>query len=214
MTFFPSRTAAASLLLLTLSCGGKPEPGPATNAAPVPSAATSGAGVEVTGTLAPSVAPPAALVVLAPQSGIEVPVKAEPAIMDQAGYEFLPGFLLAQTRQAVVFRNSEDVLHNVRVTESSQQKPIFNVATVAFGSYEHKFEEPGLYNVGCDIHPTMRASILVTATPYTANSGADGSFTMTNVKPGRYNLTVYAGAAPVVRAVEVKSGRTDLGVIQ
>ena len=213
MTFFLQRTAAAALLLLTFSCGGEPEPGPETNAGPVQSA-TSSAGVEVAGTLAPSVAPPAALVVLAPQSGIEVSVKAEPAIMDQAGYEFLPAFLLAQTRQAVLFRNSEDVLHNVRVTESSQQKPIFNVATVAFGSYEHKFEEPGLYNVGCDIHPTMRASILVTATPYTATSGADGSFTMANVKPGRYNLTVYAGAAPVVRPVEVKNGRTDLGVIQ
>ncbi len=166
------------------------------------------------GKLAPSIAPPSALVVLEPQSGIELPVKSEPAIMDQSGYEFVPGFLLAQTGQVVHFRNGEDVLHNVRVTESSQQKPIFNVATVAFGSYEHKFAEPGLYNVGCDIHPTMRASILVTATPYTATSAEDGSFTMTNVRPGRYNLTVYAGAAPVVRSVEVKSGRTDLGVIQ
>jgi plastocyanin len=214
MIDFPARTAAAALLLLTFGCGGNPEPGPATNTAQAPQPATTGDGVEVAGKLAPSVAPPAALVVLEPQSGIDVPVKPEPAIMDQSGYEFLPGFLLAQTRQAVLFRNSEDVLHNVRVTEASQQKPIFNVATVAFGSYEHKFEAPGLYNVGCVIHPTMRASILVTATPYTATSGADGSFTMANVKPGRYNLTVYAGVAPVVRAIEVKSGRTDLGVIQ
>jgi hypothetical protein len=34
------------------------------------------------------------------------------------------------------------------------------------------------------------------------------------VKPGRYNLTVYAGAAPVVRPIELKAFRTDLGVIQ
>jgi hypothetical protein len=59
--------------------------------------------------------------------------------MDQAGNEFLPGFLLAQAGQSVQFRNSEDVLHNVRVTEISSQKPVFNVATVAFGKYEHKF---------------------------------------------------------------------------
>ena len=166
------------------------------------------------GKLAPAIAPPSALVVLEPQSGVEVPVKAEPAIMDQSGYEFIPGFLLAQTGQVVHFRNSEDVLHNIRVSESSQQKGIFNVATVPFGSYEHAFTEAGLYNVGCDIHPTMRASILVTATPYTATTAEDGSFTMTNVRPGRYNLTVYAGAAPVVRSIEVKSARMDLGVIQ
>ena len=214
MAFRWRLASTTALLVATLGCSGKAEPAPGTNTAPATELAASGAGVNVTGKLAASVAPPAALVVLAPQNGVEVPVKAEPAIMDQAGYEFLPGFLLAQTGQAVQFRNSEDVLHNVRVTEASQQKPIFNVATAPYGNYEFKFAEPGLYNVGCDIHPTMKASILVTSTPYTATTGADGGFTMTNVKPGQYNLTVYAEGAPVVRSVEVKAGKTDLGVIQ
>ena len=97
----------------------------------------------VSGKLASSLAPPSALIVLEPQGTAELPVKAEPAIMDQAGYEFLPGFLLAQAGQTVQFRNSEDVLHNVRVTEISTQKPVFNVATLAFGKYEHKFDGPG-----------------------------------------------------------------------
>jgi hypothetical protein len=34
------------------------------------------------------------------------------------------------------------------------------------------------------------------------------------VRPGTYNLTVYAGTDPVIRAIEVKAGKTDLGVIQ
>jgi plastocyanin len=202
----------AVLLLAAFNCGGKPESTPPTSATPPQPANSSGEG-DVTGTLAPSIAPPSALIVLEPQSGVEIPVKAEPAIMDQSGYAFLPGFLVAQAGQTVQFRNSEDVLHNVRVAEALQQKPVFNVATTAFGSYEHKFE-PGYYNVTCDIHPTMRASILVTATPYTATTSADGGFTIRSVKPGKYNLTVYAGASPVTRSIEVKSGRTDLGVIQ
>ena len=205
--------ATAALLFTALSCGGQNDSKPPIDAEPPEHADASG-GVEVTATLAPSIAPPAALVVLEPQEGIEIPIKAEPALMDQAGTEFIPGFLLAQTGQAVMFRNSEDVLHNVRVTEISQQKAIFNVATPPYGKYEHKFDRPGLYNVGCDIHATMRADILVTATPYTANTTEDGSFTMTDVKPGRYNLTVYAGGAPVVRPIEVKGGKTDLGVIR
>jgi hypothetical protein len=113
----------------------------------------------------------------------------------------------------VHFRNSEDVLHNVRVTEISSQKPVFNVATLAFGKYEHKFD-PGYYNVTCDIHSTMRATILVTASPYTATTAQDGSFAMSNVRPGTYSLTVYAGPAPVVRQIEVKSGGIDLGEIR
>jgi len=133
--------------------------------------------------------------------------------MDQAGYEFLPAFLIAQAGQTVQFRNSEDVLHNVRVAESSTLQPVFNVATIAFGKYEHKFE-PGYYTVTCDIHQTMRASILVTKTPYTATTGNDGSFKIANVQPGAYKLTVYAGGDPVVRTIDVKAGKTDLGVIQ
>jgi plastocyanin len=145
---------------------------------------------------------------------VDVPVKAEPAVMDQAGYEFLPGFLTAQVGQAVQFRNSEDVLHNVRVTETEEQKPIFNVATVAFGSYEHKFDRSGFYAVTCDIHPTMRATILVTDTPYTATTNQDGGFTIADVPPGKYKLTAYGGPTPTIREIEVKSGGTDLGMIQ
>jgi plastocyanin len=214
-------STVAVLLLLAFGCGGDNET-PATadlkvsttnTAASSNEAASSSGGAHVTGKLAPGLAPPSALVVFEPQGAAELPIKTEPAIMDQAGYEFLPGFLLAQAGQTVQFRNSEDVLHNVRVTEISSQKPVFNVATVAFGKYEHKFD-PGYYNVTCDIHTTMRASVLVTASPYTATTAEDGSFSIGDVRPGQYSLTVYAGPAPVVRSIEVKTGRTDLGVIQ
>jgi plastocyanin len=207
--------AAAVVLLVAFGCGsdsGTPAAADlkvSTTNAP----ALSSTGVHVTGKLAQGLAPPSALVILEPQGAAALPIKAEPAIMDQAGYEFLPGFLLAQAGQSVQFRNSEDVLHNVRVTEISSQKPVFNVATVAFGKYEHTFE-PGYYNVTCDIHTTMRASILVTTSPYAATATEDGSFSISNVKPGQYNLTIYAGPAPVVRSIEVKNAPTDLGVIQ
>lgn len=208
--------AAVMVLFTTVACGGG-NAAPATATADLKVSATTVArpdgGASVTGRLAPTLAPPSALIVLEPRGAAALPIKAEPAIMDQAGYEFLPAFLIAQAGQQVQFRNSEDVLHNVRVTEISSQKPIFNVATVAFGKYEHKFD-PGYYNVTCDIHTTMRASILVTASPYTATTAEDGSFSISNVQPGQYNLTIYAGPVPIVRSVDVKSGPTDLGVIQ
>ena len=204
--------AAGALFLVMLGCRGGDE-APAQADLKVGTTSPAGGNSAVTGTLAPSLGPPSTLIVLEAQGDAELPVKAEPAVMDQSGYEFLPGFLIAQAGQTVQFRNSEDVLHNVRVAEASTQKPIFNVATVAFGNYEHKFDA-GYYNVTCDIHPTMRASILVTASPYTTTTAADGSFSIPDVKPGRYNLAVYAGAAPVVRPVEVKDGKTELGMVQ
>jgi plastocyanin len=206
--------AIVALVLAAFGCGGN-EP----SAAADPKAGTANEapalsdGASITGKLAPSLAPPSTLIVLDPQGQVALPVKTEPAIMDQAGYEFLPAFLIAQAGQPVQFRNSEDVLHNVRVADAASQTPVFNVATLPFGKYEHTFET-GYYNVTCDIHTTMRASILVIASPYTATTAEDGSFSINNVRPGPYNLTIYAGAAPVVRSVDVTSARTDLGVIQ
>jgi plastocyanin len=212
---FPWRiSASAALILAVVSCGGKPGPGPANDRTPAPELASAGTNAIVEGKLAPNVAPPSSLVALEPQSGSVIPVKTEPAVMDQASMEFIPAFLLAQAGQTVQFRNSDDVLHNIRVTEVAEQKPVFNIATPPYGNYEHKFSQPGYYSVGCDIHSTMRADILVTATPYTATTGSDGRFTFADVKPGRYNLTVYSGAKPNVRSVEVISGRTDLGVVE
>ena len=205
--------AAAALLIAFSACGGASTPTPPPDSPSTQRPASSGENVGLKGKIASSLAPPSAVVVLEAQDGTELPVKSEPSIMDQAGYEFLPAFLIAQAGQPVQFRNSEDILHNVRVTETSTYKPVFNVATLAFGKYEHKFE-PGFYNVSCDIHSTMHASILVTASPYTTSTDENGSFSMSDVRPGKYNLTIYAGAAPVVRPIEVKTGRTDLGVIQ
>ena len=51
------------------------------------------------------------------EEGLRVPVKAEPAVMDQVSLVFYPSFLIAQAGQTVEFQNGEDVLHNIRVTE-------------------------------------------------------------------------------------------------
>jgi plastocyanin len=207
-------SALAGFLLVTLGCGSgpteSPTNAPSSGAQNVPSALG-----QVVGKLPPELTGSGAVVVvLESAAGGEIPIAPQPAIMDQAGYEFLPGLLLAQSGQTVQFRNSEDVLHNVRVTEVATETPIFNVATLPFGSYDYKFERPGFYSVTCDIHSTMRADILVTATPYTAKTATNGSFTIAAVPPGTYTLTAYAGAGPIVRSVEVKSGATDLGVIR
>ena len=205
--------AAAALVIVSSACGSTSTPTAAPDSTSTQRPAPSGAIVGLKGKIASSLAPPSAVVVLEAQDGTELPVKADAAVMDQAGYVFFPEFLIAQAGQQVQFRNSEDVLHNIRVTETSTQKPVFNVATLSFGTYEHKFE-PGFYNVTCDVHSTMHASMLVTASPYTASTSEDGSFSMKDVRPGKYNLTIYAGAAPVVRPIEVRGGQTDLGVIR
>jgi plastocyanin len=131
------------------------------------------------------------------------------AYMDQQGQMFIPDTLLVRTGQPVHFRSSEDVLHNVRVIRNDQ-KPIFNVATPPWGSYTHTFDEPGFYNVTCDIHAAMRATMYVASTPYVGTADERGHFTFDNVVPGTYKVAGFADAKPIEKTVEIAGARTNV----
>ena len=205
------RAGIAGILMSSVGCGSQPADPLNGSAASTPSSTITARGTAaITGKVKGSGA--GAIIVLAPADGREVPPPTGPKVMDQAGYEFLPPLLVAQTGQAVQFRNSEDVLHNVRVTEVATDRPVFNVATVAFGSYDYTFERPGFYTVTCDIHSSMRADILVAPSPYTAKTDQNGSFSIDGVPSGAYTVNLYAGGAPTIKSIEVKSGKTALNL--
>ena len=86
--------------------------------------------------------------------------------MDQVALTFLPGVLIVRTGQPVEFRNSDDVLHNVRVSEDATKAGTFNVAIPIGEDYRFTFERDGFHNVGCDIHPGMAATIYSSQSPY------------------------------------------------
>ena len=200
----------AGIVITSFACGSKSAGTSSGSAAATTSPTAAHGTAVVSGTVKGSGA--GAIVVLSPADGHEVPPPAGAKVMDQAGYEFLPPLLVAQTGQAVQFRNSEDVLHNVRVTEVATDKPVFNVATIAFGSYDYKFERPGFYTVTCDIHSSMRADILVTSSPYASKTDRKGGFAIDGVPAGAYTATLYAGGAPTTKTVEVKDGKTELNL--
>lgn len=192
------------IALLTLGCSS--EPAPAAKPVVASSAAQDQRAV-VAGTTAPGT-----IVTLEPKSPREFPAPADAQVMDQSGQQFLPSLVVAQVGQRVEFRSSEDVLHNVRVDEAGTQAPVFNVATPPFEAYTHTFDKPGYYNVSCDVHPAMRANILVAPTPYSAVADAKGAFSIADVEPGQYTARAFSGAAPIERTVDVTAPRTELSL--
>jgi plastocyanin len=185
-------------------CSREPAPEPRVDAHP---AAPPGRAV-VAGTAAPGT-----IVTLEPKSARQYPAPAQAAVMDQYGQQFLPGVLVAQVGQSVEFRSSEDVLHNVRVDEPGTQTQVFNVATPPFGSYTHTFDKAGYYNVSCDVHPAMRASIFVASTPYTAVADANGAFSIRDVEVGAYIALVFSGTpTPSERTIDVVAPKTELAL--
>jgi plastocyanin len=149
------------------------------------------------------------LVVLEPKKP-DVSVQSARPVMDQVALTFIPGVLIVRTGQPVEFRNSDDVLHNVRVSEDATKAGTFNVAIPIGEDYMFTFERDGFYNVGCDIHPGMAATIYSSASPYAAMTDLGGQFEIHNVAPGGYNAVVFAGADRIERPLEVAAGRTEL----
>ena len=124
--------------------------------------------------------------------------------MDQVGQTFGPAVLFVRTGMPVEFRNSDETLHNVHVTNEDTREGAFNVAIPTGNSYSYTFKQDGLYHVGRDIHPAMSAEIVSTSSPFATTAADDGSYEFVDVPPGAYRLMVYAGGHQSESDVEVK----------
>jgi plastocyanin len=208
------RLVLAGLLAVMSGCSrsAAPPPPAETPAAPPVSAAAAGSS---SGTVAGTVTGTGgatAVVVLEPKDARTFPLQTETPVMDQAGLTFGPELLLVRTGQPVEFRNSDDTLHNVHVSHEETKTPAFNVAIPTGSSYTYTFERDGFYRVGCDIHPSMAASIFAASTPFTALAERDGSFTFADVAPGAWTLSVYTGGKRLHTDVDVKGGVTHVTI--
>ena len=144
------------------------------------------------------------------------PVEPEPlpeghAILDQYSKQFVPETLFVRVGQPVTFKNSEDQLHNVTVVRTRTGTGIFNVSQNQGDVHTHTFAAPGEYDVTCDVHPGMRATIIATTTPYAVYADPRGAFSFANVTPGSYRLKVSFGGRDSEHPIDVAGARMDVG---
>ena len=204
--------ALVALPFLVAACSTPPEPRAESAAStPPPAAAATPSASQgvVAGRVPTGGAGPTSIIVLQPKAPVEAP-QVLPPVMDQVALTFIPGVLLVRTGQPVEFRNSDDVLHNVRVNEDATKAGTFNVAIPMGEDYRFTFEKEGFYNVGCDIHPAMSATIYATPSPYATLSDKAGKFEIRDVPPGTYNAVVFAGSQRIERPVEVPPSGTEV----
>lgn len=190
-------TLAASL---TAACGSSAPPASSSSSAP-PTATTS----EVTGTV-----PRNAIVSLLPAQ--PAPMPEGPAVMDQYAKQFVPNVLYVRVGQPVEFRNSEDMPHNVTVLRRGSGVEVFNVGTEPGQKYVHTFDRIGQFDVTCDIHPGMQATLIAAPSPYATVADDSGRFTISDVKPGSYKLNLTYEGRTVEQPLDVKGPRTDVKI--
>jgi plastocyanin len=129
-----------------------------------------------------------------------------PAVIDQKNLTFVPRVTAVQAGTSVTFRNSDKELHNVLARCFANRE--FNKAVLPGGDLSVTFENEESVVLGCNIHPDMRAYVLVLGTPYFASLKEDGSYTIPNVPPGKYKVKVWNERFPTaVKEITVEAGQ-------
>ena len=109
--------------------------------------------------------------------------------IDTRSKGFSPAVLAVPVGSTVSFPNSDTILHNVYSRSGSNG---FDLGFYGSGqSRQHTFGRAGLVLVNCSVHQSMRANILVLATPHYARPDRNGRFRLEGVPPGPGTLVFW-----------------------
>lgn len=125
--------------------------------------------------------------------GKTFPASTKDPLIDQKGLKFNPTVLVVQQGTTVDFQNDDTVQHNVFWPSiSGNKKEGHNLGTWPKGEKRSfKFDQPGVVPLLCNVHSEMAGYIIVSPTPYFAETDAGGNFKIENVPDGKYNLVAW-----------------------
>jgi plastocyanin len=126
-------------------------------------------------------------------AGKTFPKPDKPIVMDQKQLLFQPHILVASVGATVEFLNSDNVQHNIFWPAISGNKKLtHNMGTWPQGQKRSfAFDTAGVVPLLCNVHPEMSGYIIVTPTPYYAETDESGNFKIANVPDGTYTVTAW-----------------------
>ncbi len=133
-------------------------------------------------------------------------------VMEQRNREFAPHILAIPVGSTVTFPNFDEQFHNV-----------FSVSDVArfdLGLYkngearDYVFNKEGIVRLGCNLHATMSAWIVVVTAPLYSITNEKGEFAFPTLEPGKYTLKAWNERSnePVTQEIEIKQGANTVKV--
>jgi plastocyanin len=134
-----------------------------------------------------------------------------PVQMDQKQCVFVPRVVVVPAGGTVEFLNSDRLLHNLH--SASKDNAVFNRTQPKGRTIPIVFKRPEVVRIDCDLHPWMRAWVVVADHPFYAVTGDQGEFLLENVPPGRYTFHVWHESLGIVqRDVTVDGGVATITV--
>jgi plastocyanin len=129
----------------------------------------------------------------------------------QKALRFVPHIMAVPAGTVVDFLNGDNVQHNIFWPAISGNKKLsHSLGTWPKGQTRmFQFSTPGVVPLLCNVHPEMSAYIIVTPTPYLAETDDSGSFTIADVPDGSYTVTAWhegfkSQSKPAVVASDVR----------
>jgi len=147
-----------------------------------------------------------ASVVYLEAAGKTFPAPEKHVVIDQKGLLFQPHVVVVLVGTTVDFLNSDNVAHNVFWPSiSGDKKAGHNLGTWPKGEKKpYKFEKAGVVPLLCNVHPEMSGYVVVTPSPYYAETDASGNYKIADVPDGKYTVTAWhEGAKPQSKPVDV-----------
>jgi plastocyanin len=121
-------------------------------------------------------------------TGSEHPGVPVNAVMDQVNRAFVPDVLVVPVGSTVEFPNSDSVSHQIYSFSPARK---FQLPLYRGKPYPPiHFDQAGLVTLGCNIHDSMLAYVLVTDSPYFGSTDATGSWSV-ELPRGTYRVTVW-----------------------
>src|SRR5664279_4786431 len=165
------------------------------------------------GTIEGKVSPGKSVVYVDAIASKTFPAPTAKPVMDQKGLMFNPHTMVVEKGTTVEFLNSDTVQHNVFWPSISGNKKLtHNLGTWPKGEKKaFKFDNPGVVSLLCNVHPEMAGYIIVSPTPYFAQTDASGSYKIENIPDGKYNVVAWhEGMKQQSKSVDVAgTGKAD-----
>lgn len=130
-----------------------------------------------------------AVVYATPLSTRLPPAKPATAIVDQIKRQFVPLVSVVQSGTAITFPNKDNFEHDVYSFSPAKKFELHLYHGVPASPVV--FDKPGLVVMGCNIHDSMIAYVMVVDTPWFAKTDADGHASIDNLPADNYKITAW-----------------------
>ena len=138
--------------------------------------------------------PDAVITLEAPGRAHPAPKPAQGVEISQRNRHFEPSVTVIPVGTSVTFPNRDTVRHHVYSFSPTKTFEIKLYAGVP--SSPIVFDKTGLAVLGCNIHDSMIAWVMVVDSPWYGKTGADGHLAIADVPPGSYRLHAWHPLLP------------------